>query len=47
MNHNVEDSTHQQLLSGDGGMDHDGQEDECVDYDLPFSGLDDNSQVEK
>ena len=28
-------------------MDHDGQEDEWVDSDLPFSGLDDNSLVEE
>ena len=28
-------------------MDHDGQEDECVDSDLPFSGLDDDSLAEK
>ena len=42
MNHDVEDSTHQQPLSADGGIDHDGQEDECVDSDLPFSGLDDD-----
>ena len=47
MNHDVEDSTHQQPLSGDSGMDHDGQEDECVDSDLPFSGLDDDSLVEE
>ena len=47
MNHDVEDSTHQQPLSADGGIDHDGQEDECVDSDLPFSGLDDNSLVEE
>ena len=47
MNHDVEDSTHQQPLSADGGIDHDGQEDECVDSDLPFSGLDDDSQVEE
>ena len=47
MNHDVEDSTHQQPLSADGGIDHDGQEDECVDNDLPFSGLDDDSLVEE
>ena len=47
MNHDVEDSTHQQPLSDDGEKDHDGQEDECVDSDLPFSGLDDNSLVEE
>ena len=47
MNHDVEDSTHQQPLSGDSGIDHDGQEDECVDSDLPFSGVDDNSLVEE
>ena len=47
MNHDVEDSTHQQLLSADGGIDQDGQEDECVDSDLPFSGLDDDSLVEE
>ena len=47
MNHDVEDSTHQQPLSVDGGMDHDGQEYECVDSDLPFSGLDDDSLVEE
>ena len=47
MNHDVEDSTHQQPHSGDSEMDHDGQEDECVDSDLPFSGLDDDSQVEE
>ena len=47
MNHDVEDSTHQQLLSGDRGMDHDGQVDECIDSDLPSSGLDDNSLVEE
>ena len=46
MNHDVEDGTHQQPLSADGGIDHDGQEDECVDSDLPFSGLDDDSLVE-
>ena len=45
MNHDVEDSTHQQPLSVDSGTDHDGQEDECVDSDLPFSGLDDESLV--
>ena len=28
-------------------MDHDGQQDECVDGDLPSSGLDDNSLVEE
>ena len=42
MNHDIGDSTHQQPLSCDSGMDHDGQED-----DLPFSGLDDNSLVEE
>ena len=47
MNHDVEDSTHQKPLSGDSGIDHDGQEDECVDSDLPFSGLDDDSLVEE
>ena len=47
MNHDVEDSTHQQPLSADGGIDRDGQEDECVDSDLPFSGLDDDSLVEE
>ena len=47
MNHDVEDSTHQRPLSGDSGMDHGGQENECVDSDLPFSGLDDNSLVEE
>ena len=47
MNHDVEDSTHQQPLSCDSGMDHDGQEDECVDSDIPFSGLDDDSLVEE
>ena len=47
MNHDVEDSTHQQPLSVDSGIDHDGQEDECVDSDLPFSGLDDDSLVEE
>ena len=47
MNHNVEDSTHQQPLSGDSGMDHDGQEDECVDSDMPSSGMDDNSLVKE
>ena len=47
MNHDVEDSTHQQPLSADGGIDQDGQEDECVDSDLPFSGLDDDSLVEE
>ena len=47
MNHDVDDSTHQQPLSGDNGMDHDGQEGECVDSDLPFSGLDDNLLIEK
>ena len=47
MNHDVEDSTHQQPLSADSGIDHDGQEDECVDCDLPFSGLDDDSLVEE
>ena len=47
MNHDVEDSTHQQQLSDDSRMDHDGQEDECVDSDLPFSGFDDNSLVEE
>ena len=29
------------------GMDHDGQDDECVDSDLPFSGLYDDSLVEE
>ena len=47
MNHDVEDSTQHQLLAGDSGMDHDGQEDECIYGDLPFSGLDDNSLVEE
>ena len=47
MNHDVEDSTHQQPLSGDNGMDHERQEDECVDSDLPFIGLDDNSLAEE
>ena len=47
MNHYVEDGTHQQSLSADGGIDHDGQEDGCVDSDLPFSGLDDDSLVEE
>ena len=47
MNPDVEDSTHQQPLSADSGIDHDGQEDECVDSDLPFSGLDDDSLVEE
>ena len=47
MNHDVEDSAHHQPLSGDSGMDHDEQEDECVDSDLPFSGLDYDSLVEK
>ena len=28
-------------------MDHDGQEDECVDSDLPFSGFDDDSLAEE
>ena len=46
MNHDVEDSTHQPPLSVDSGIDHDGQEDECVDSDIPFSGLDDDSLVE-
>ena len=43
----VEDSSYQQPLSGDSGRDHDGQEDECPDSDLPFSVLDDNSLVEE
>ena len=47
MNHDVEDSTHQQPLSGDSGMDHDGKEVKWVDSDLPFSGLDDDSLVEE
>ena len=47
INHDVEDSTHQHPLSCDSEMDHDGQEDECVDGDLPFCGLDDNSLVEE
>ena len=47
MNHDVEDSTHQQPLSADGGIDQDGQEDEGVDSDLPFSGMDDDSLVEE
>ena len=47
MNHDVEDGTHQQPLSADGGIDHDGQENECVDSDLPFSGLDYDSLVEE
>ena len=47
MNHDVEDSTHQQPLSTDGGIDQDGQEDEGVDSDLPFSGMDDDSLVEE
>ena len=47
INHDVEDNTHQQPNSGDSGMDHDGQEDECVNSDLPFSVLDDNSLVEE
>ena len=44
MNHDVEDNNHQQR---DIGMDHDGQQDECVDNDLTFRGLDDNSLVEE
>ena len=47
MNHNVEDSIHQQPLSVDSRIDHDGQEEECVDSDLPFSGLDDDSLIEE
>ena len=47
MNHDVEDNTHQQPLSVDGGIYQDGQEDECVDSDLPFSGMDDDSLVEE
>ena len=47
MNHVVEDSTLQQPLTVDSGMDHDGQEDECVHSDRPFSGLDDDSLVEE
>ena len=38
MNHDVEDSAHQQPLSVDSRIYHDGQEDECVDSSLPFSG---------
>ena len=37
-------STH---FSADGGIDQDEQEDECVDSDLPFSGMDDDSLVEE
>ena len=47
MNHDVEDSNHRQPLSAGGGIVHDGQEDECVDSDLPFNGLDDDSLVEE
>ena len=55
VNHEVEnsnqqhhdDSIHQQPLSCDRGKDHDGQEDGCVDGDLPFSCLDYNSLVEE
>ena len=47
MNHDVEDSIHQQPLSVDSGIDHDGQEDECDDSDLPFGALDDDSLVEE
>ena len=47
MNHDVEDSTHQQPLSVDSRIDHDGQENESVDSDLQFSGLDDDSLVEE
>ena len=39
--------TRQWPLSCDTGKDQDGQEDEGVDVDLTFSGLDDNSLVEK
>ena len=46
INHYFEDNTHQQPLSCDSGKDHNGQEDECVDSDLPFSGSDNNSLVE-
>ena len=37
MDYYVDDNTHQQPLSCDSGKYHDGQEDECVDGDLPFS----------
>ena len=47
MNHDVDDSTYQQPLSCDSGKYHNGLEDECVDGNLPFSGLDDNSLVEE
>ena len=47
MNHDVEDSAHQQPLSADSGIVHDGQGDECFDSNLPFSGLDDDSLVEE
>ena len=40
-------NTHLQPLSVDSGIDDDGQEDECVDSDLPFSGLDGDSLVEE
>ena len=39
--------TSRQLLSCDSEKDHDGQEDEYVDGDLPFSGLDNTSLVEE
>ena len=45
MNHDVEDSTHQQPLSVHSRIVHDGQEDECADSDLPFSGLDDDNII--
>ena len=47
MNHDVEHNTHQQPLSVDSGIDHDGQKDECVDSNLPLSGLNDDSLVEE
>ena len=47
MNHDVDDSTHQQPHWCDSGKDHDGQEDECVDGKQPLSGLDYNLLVEE
>ena len=47
MAHDVDDSTHKQPLLCVSGKDHDGQENECVDCDIPLSGLHADSLVEE
>ena len=47
VDHDVDDSTHQHPLSCGSGRGHDGQEDACLDGDLPFNSLGDKSLVEK